>query len=208
MRKLIVSTFLSLDGVMQSPGGPEEDTSGGFQLGGWCVPLSDETTRAAILEIYGRLFDLVLGRKTYDIWATYWPHQPDDNPIARAINTARKHVASRGRPKLDWRNSQLLGEDVVASLRTLKSQDGPDLFVPGSSDLLQTLWKASLVDAFSVLIYPVILGRGKRLFGDGATPAGLKLTRSQTSSTGVTLAWYEVEGPVRTGSFGLPKPAA
>jgi dihydrofolate reductase len=186
---------------MQGGGGPQEDTSGGFALGGWAVPHSSQTTGSTILDIYGRSYDLVLGRKTYDIWVTHWPRQSSDNPIARAINSAAKYVASRSKPALDWHNSHWLGEDVVASLRKLKSEDGPDLLVPGSSDLLQTLWKNNLVDEFSVLIYPVVLGKGKRLFGDGATPAGLRLVKTLTSETGVIIAYYEFDGPVRTGSF-------
>lgn len=205
MRKIIVTTFVSLDGVMQAPGGPDEDTSGGFSFGGWTVPHADETTGAAILEIYGRPFELVLGRKTYDIFAGYWPRVSDpSHPIASVFNTVTKYVASRGRPKLEWHNSRWLGENTVASLRELKSQDGRDLLVVGSGDLLQTLWKNDLVDEFSVLIFPVVLGTGKRLFGDGAIPVGLKLVKSQISPSGVIIAYYARDGVVRTGSFEQP----
>jgi dihydrofolate reductase len=205
MRKIIVTTFVSLDGVMQAPGGPSEDTTGGFAFGGWIPPHSDKITGAAVMEIYGRTYELLLGRKTYDIFAAHWPLVTDPNhPIASKFNTVTKYVASRGRPRLDWHNSQLLGEDVVASLRKLKGEDGPDLLVPGSSDLLQTLWNNGLVDEFSVLIFPVVLGSGKRLFRDGAAPTGLKLVRSQTSPSGVMIAHYVTDGPVKTGSFATP----
>jgi len=205
MRKIIVTTFMSLDGVMQAPGSPEEDTSGGFSLGGWTVPLWDETTGAINMEIYGRPYDLLLGRKTYDVFAAYWPRITDPNhPIASVFNKVTKYVASHAKPKLEWQNSRLLGDDVVASLRKLKSEDGPDLLVSGSSDLLQTLWKNSLVDEFIVLIFPLALGKGKRLFGEGTIPAGFKLVKSLTSSTGVIEAYYVLDGAVKTGSW--PKP--
>jgi len=205
MRKIIVTTFMSLDGVMQAPGSPEEDTSGGFSLGGWTVPLWDETTGAINMEIYGRPYDLLLGRKTYDVFAAYWPRITDpNNPIASVFNKVTKYVASHAKPKLEWQNSRLLGDDVVASLRKLKSEDGPDLLVSGSSDLLQTLWKNSLVDEFMVLIFPLALGKGKRLFGEGTIPAGFKLVKSLTSSTGVIEAYYVLDGAVKTGSW--PKP--
>ena len=205
MRKIIVTAFMSLDGVVQAPGSPEEDTSGGFSLGGWTVPLWDETTGAINMEIYGRPYDLLLGRKTYDVFAAYWPRITDPNhPIASVFNKVTKYVASHAKPKLEWQNSRLLGDDVVASLRKLKSEDGPDLLVSGSSDLLQTLWKNSLVDEFIVLIFPLALGKGKRLFGEGTIPAGFKLVKSLTSSTGVIEAYYVLDGAVKTGSW--PKP--
>jgi dihydrofolate reductase len=205
MRKIIVTAFVSLDGVMQGPGSPKEDTSGGFSFGGWTVPLWDETTGAINMEIYGRPYDLLLGRKTYDVFAAYWPRITDpSHPIGSAFNRVTKYVASRARPKLEWHNSQLLGEDVVASLRKLKSQDGPALLVPGSSDLLQTLWKNSLVDELNVLIFPLALGQGKRLFGDGTIPAGFKPVKSMTSSTGVIEAYYVLDGAVKTGSWPEP----
>jgi dihydrofolate reductase len=202
MRKIIVTTFVSLDGVMQAPGGPEEDTIDGFSFGGWTVPLWDETTGAINMEIYGRPYDLLLGRKTYDIFAAYWPRITDPNhPIASVFNKVTKYVASRARPKLEWQNSRLLGQDVAASLRKLKGDDGPDLIVSGSSDLLQTLWKNGLVDELIVLIFPVALGSGKRLFGDGTIPAGFKLVKSLTSATGVIEAYYMRDGAVKTGSW-------
>jgi dihydrofolate reductase len=209
MREIIVATFTSLDGVMQAPGGPQEDPTGGFTFGGWTAPYFDEALGASIGDIFGRPFDLLLGRKTYDIFAAHWPYVTDLNgPIAGVFNRVTKYVASRSSPRLSWQNSQLLGEDVVASLKKLKSGDGPDLLVQGSSDLLQTLWKHGLVDEFSVLIFPVVLGRGKRLFGSGTTPAGLKLVKSQSYPTGVIVANYRPDGAVRTGDFQLAEPSA
>ena len=208
MRRIIVSTFISLDGVMQAPGGPEEDPVGGFKFGGWTFPHFDASLGGAMGEIFGKPFDLLLGRKTYDIFAAHWPHVADPNdPIAGLFNQVTKYVASHSNPKLAWQNSRWLGEDTVASLKSLKEEDGPDLLVQGSSDLLQTLWKNNLVDEFSVLIFPVLLGKGKRLFGDGATPSGLKLVKSQSYPTGVIVANYRPEGAVKTGSFQLAEPS-
>lgn len=208
MRKIIVATFMSLDGVMQAPGGPQEDPTGGFPFGGWIVPHFDEALGASLGEIFGRPFDLLLGRKTYDIFAAHWPYITDpNNQIATVFNRVTKYVASRSKPKLSWQNSRLLGEDVVASLKKLKGEDGPDLLVQGSSDLLQTLWKYGLIDEFSVMIFPVVLGKGKRLFGSGATPAGLKLVKSQSFPTGAILANYKPDGAVRTGDFTLAEPS-
>ena len=209
MRKIIVATFTSLDGVMQAPGGPQEDPTGGFTLGGWTAPHFDEALGASLGEIFGRPFDLLLGRKTYDIFAAHWPYVVDPNdPIAGPFNRVTKYVASRASPTLAWRNSRWLGQDTVASLRTLKREDGPDLLVQGSGDLLQTLWKNALVDEFSVLIFPVVLGRGKRLFGDGTTPAGLTLTKARSFPTGVIVANYRPDGAVKTGDFQLAEPSA
>jgi dihydrofolate reductase len=207
MRRIIDSTFISLDGVMQAPGGPEEDPIGGFALGGWTFPHFDAALGAAMGEIFSRPFDLLLGRKTYDIFAAHWPNVTDPNdPIAGLFNRVTKYVASRSQPKLAWQNSQWLGDDTVGSLKKLKSEDGPDLLVQGSSVLLQTLWKSGLVDEFTVLTFPVVLGKGKRLFDDGATPSGLKLVKSQSYPTGVIVATYKPQGAVKTGSFQLAEP--
>lgn len=208
MRKIIASAFASLDGVMQAPGGPKEDPTGGFALGGWTAPYFDAALGGAMGEIFGRPFDLLLGRKTYEIFAAHWPHVTDPNdPIAGMFNQITKYVASRTKPKLAWKNSRLLGEDVVASLKTLKAGDGPDLLVQGSSDFLQTLWKNALVDEFSVLIFPVVLGKGKRLFGDGVASSALKLMQSQTYPTGVIVAKYQPDGAVKIGDFQLAEPS-
>ena len=207
MRQIIAATFTSLDGVMQAPGGPQEDPTGGFTLGGWTAPHFDEALGASLGEIFGRPFDLLLGRKTYDIFAAHWPYVTDPaDPIAGVFNRVTKFVASRSKPKLTWRNSRLLGADTVASLRALKPEDGPDLLVQGSSELLQTLWSNGLVDRFSVLIFPVLLGKGKRLFGAGSIPSGLTLVKSQSYPTGVIVAVYEPSGGVKTGNFQLADP--
>jgi dihydrofolate reductase len=209
MRRIVVATFISLDGVMQAPGGPQEDPVGGFALGGWTFPYFDAALGASMGEIFGRPFDLLLGRKTYDIFAAHWPYVTDPNdPIAPAFNRVTKYVASRANRTLSWQNSQLLGEDIVASLKKLKGEDGPDLVVQGSSELVQTLWKNALVDELRVLIFPLVLGMGKRLFGDGAIPTALKLVKSQSYPTGVIVANYQPDGEVRTGSFQLAEPTA
>jgi dihydrofolate reductase len=208
MRRIIVATFTSLDGVMQAPGGPGEDPTGGFALGGWTAPHFDTALGASMGEIFGRPFDLLLGRKTYDIFAAHWPYVSDPNdPIAGLFNRVTKYVASRSSPKLSWQNSRWLGQDTVASLQTLKGEDGPDLLIQGSSELLQTLWKHGLVDEFSVLIFPVVLSKGKRLFGDGTVPVGLRLVKSQANPTGVIVANYAPAGDVRTGDFQLAEPS-
>lgn len=209
MRRIVVATFISLDGVMQAPGGPAEDPTGGFSFGGWTAPHFDAALGGAMGEIFGRPFDLLLGRKTYDIFAGHWPFVTDPNdPIAPMFNRITKYVASRTRTSLDWQNSQLLGADTVGALKKLKSGDGPDLLVQGSSGLLQTLWQNNLVDEFSVLTFPLVLGKGKRLFGDGATPSALKLIKAQTFPTGVIVANYQPDGPIRIGDFQLAEPSA
>jgi dihydrofolate reductase len=207
MRRIVVASFTSLDGVMQAPGGPKEDPTGGFTLGGWVAAHFDEALGASLGEIFGRPFDLLLGRKTYDIFAAHWPYVTDPNdPIAPVFNRVTKYVASRTSPRLGWQNSQWLGRDTASALKTLKGEDGPDLLVQGSSDLLQTLWRERLVDELSVLIFPVVLGTGKRLFGNGAAPAGLKLLKSRSFPTGVIVANYRPDGAVKTGDFQLAEP--
>jgi dihydrofolate reductase len=208
MRRIVIATFTSLDGVMQAPGGPQEDPTGGFAFGGWTAPHFDPALGGAMGEIFGRPFDLLLGRKTYDIFAAHWPHVGDPgDPIAALFNRVTKYVASRSPLRLEWQNSRLLGDDAVAALRQLKSADGPDLLVQGSSDFVQTLWRERLVDEFAVLIFPVLLGHGKRLFGQGTVPAGLKLVRSRSFPTGVIVATYQPDGAVRTGDFQLTNPS-
>lgn len=201
MRKLISSTFLSLDGVMQAPGGPEEDASGGFSLGGWTVPYFDETVGAFMDDLMGHPFDLVLGRRTYDIFAAYWPHASEEEG-AKPLNDAVKHVASRSRPELTWDRSQLLEGDVVEAVTALKAQDGPELQVHGSGDLLQTLLGAGLLDELRVLTFPVVLGSGKRLFEGGAAPTAYELVTSSASSTGAVMSVYRAAGRPQTGTFG------
>jgi dihydrofolate reductase len=204
MRRLISSTFVSLDGVVQAPGGPEEDPSGGFSLGGWTVPYFDESVGAFMDELMGHPFDLVLGRRTYDIFAAYWPTASEEDG-AGPLNAATKYVASRGRPALTWERSVLLEPDPVTAIRALKQEDGRELQVHGSGDLLQTLLGSDLVDELRVLVFPVLVGPGKRLFGDGTAPRGLRLLDSRTSGTGVVMSRYAAEGAVgevRTGTFG------
>ena len=201
MRELIVNTFVTLDGVMQAPGGPEEDPSEGFEHGGWSFGYWDEQMGAAMGEFMGKPFDLVLGRKTYEIFAAHWPHSQEDG--AAELNAATKHVASTTLTELSWQNSHLIEGDVVAGLRALKEQDGPELQVHGSARLLQTLIPAGIIDVFSVWTFPVVLGKGKRLFGDGAVPGGLELVSSSTSSTGVVMATYRTGAEIKSGSFAL-----
>lgn len=200
MRKIKASTFVSLDGVMQAPGGPDEDRSGGFEFGGWTVPYSDETTGAAVGQILSEPYSLLLGRTTYDIFAAYWPNI-DGHPIADRFNAATKYVATSSPETLGWQNSQPLLGNVTDALREIKKQDGPDLMIQGSGKLAQTLFASDLVDKFTLFIFPILLGRGKRLFDSGAMPSSFRQTRSETSRKGVVIATYERDGDVRTGSF-------
>jgi dihydrofolate reductase len=207
MRKIIAAVFVSLDGVMQAPGGPEEDPTGGFKFGGWTFNYFDEALGSSMGTLFEKPFDLLLGRKTYEIFAAHWPYAGKGDPIADLFNSVRKYVATRSNPTLDWVNSEALEGDVVTALGALKQGDGPDLLIQGSSDLIQTLLKSNLIDEFRLLIFPVVLGGGKRLFGDGAIPAGLKLVETRSFPTGVILAKYEPAGDVQTGSFQLAEPS-
>ena len=202
MRKLIVSTFLTLDGVMQAPGGPEEDDSGGFAHGGWSVNYWDDRMGEVMGAAMSVPFDLVLGRKTYDIFAAYWPHASEEQG-AKPLNDATKHVASRSRPTLEWRNSVLIEGDAAEGIAALKEQDGPELQVHGSGNLVQTLLRHGLVDEYRLWFFPVVIGSGKRLFADGTVPAALRLVDSQVSTTGVVMGRYEPAGEIVTGSFAL-----
>lgn len=205
MRKIIASTFVSLDGVMQAPGGPDEDPVNGFRFGGWVFPYADDTMGSVIGELFAKPFALLLGRRTYDIFAAYWPYQDDD--IAKAFNPAVKYVATHRPETLTWQNSQSLGPDIVAALRKIKQEDGPDLLIQGSGNLIQTLLANELIDEMTVLTFPLLLGKGKRLFEGGAAPGALKLTRSVVSSTGIVVATYERNGAVQTGSFVSDQPS-
>jgi dihydrofolate reductase len=200
MRKLIVSTFLTLDGVMQAPGGPGEDDSGGFTHGGWSVNYWDDRMNQVMGEAMSRPFDLVLGRRTYDIFAAYWPHAAEDAG-GKPLNDATKYVASRNRPALEWSGSVLIDGDAADGVAALKRGDGPELQVHGSGDLLQTLIRHGLVDEYRLWVFPVILGSGKRLFAGGAVPAGLRLVSSTVSTTGVIIGTYQPAGELVTGSF-------
>lgn len=216
MRKIVVGAFVSLDGVMQAPGGPEEDPTGGFAHGGWTVPYWDDTAGAAMGKTFSEPLDLLLGRKTYDIFAAHWPHVQQDpaasgfdalnGDIARKFNAMTKYVATHRPETLAWQNSEALGSDVVARLRALKKEDGPMLLTQGSSELVHTLLEHDLVDELRLLVYPVLLGRGKRLFTERADPAAFKLASSIVSPSGVIVAIYERAGEVKTGSFALAEP--
>jgi dihydrofolate reductase len=205
MRQLIVNTFLTLDGVMQAPGGPEEDPSGGFEHGGWSVGYWDEQMGEAMGEFMGRPFDLVLGRKTYEIFAAHWPHT--DEPGAEALNRTTKNVASTMLTELEWENSRLIEGEVPGGVHALKQEDGPELQVHGSANLIQTLLEHGLVDEFRLWIFPLVLGQGKRLFDGGTVPSGFELTSSQVSSTGVIMATYRTGAEIKSGSFALETPS-
>lgn len=205
MRKLSVNTFLTLDGVMQAPGGPEEDPSGGFAHGGWSVNYWDDQMGQVMGEYMGKPFDLVLGRKTYEIFAAHWPHVTDD-PAAKPLNDATKFVASRTLHSLDWTNSILIEGEVSEGIAALKQQEGPELQVHGSANLIQTLLRNELIDELQLWTFPLVVGRGKRLFSDGTIPAGLKVVDSKVSTTGVMISKYVPAGEIVTGSFALDEP--
>ena len=201
MRKLIVSTFLTLDGVMQAPGGPGEDDSGGFAHGGWSVNYWDDQMGQVMGEATSRPFAMVLGRRTFDIMAAYWPHAPEEEG-GKVFNEATKYVASRGRPDLEaWSNSVLIEGDAAEGLAALKAEDGPELQVHGSANLIQTLLRHNLVDQFRLWVFPLVIGTGKRLFAEGTIPSGLTLVDHKVSTTGVVIGTYEPAGEIATGSF-------
>lgn len=217
MRKVTIGAFISLDGVMQAPGGPEEDRSGGFKFGGWIVPYADDVTNAAMGDAFRKPFDLLLGRSTYDIFAAHWPRMPTDPSapdydagnahITKTFNQATKYVATHSPDTLKWQNSQALGNDVPGAVRKLKQGDGPDLLTQGSSELLHILLAHDLVDELRLLIHPVVLGKGKRLFDSGSLPHALTLVSSKTSPSGVLVVTYQRAGEVKTGSFAMPEPS-
>ncbi len=198
MRKLIVLTFITLDGVMQAPGGPEEDPSGGFKYGGWTVPYFDDFLGRVMADQIGKPFDLMLGRKTFEIFASYWPYHDDEGP---EINRATKYVASRTLTTHEWQKSVFLNGNVAEQVKQLKNPDGPDLQVHGSSNFIQTLLKNDLVDEFWLKIFPVVLGTGKTLFAEGTIPTAFKCSGSMVSPAGVIVANFERAGEVKTGSF-------
>ena len=207
MRRLAINTFLTLDGVMQAPGGPEEDPTGGFKHGGWSVNYWDDQMGKRMDQFMGKPFDLLLGRRTYEIFAAHWPNAGDD-PTAVALNNAKKHVASRTLKRVEWQNSQLIKGDVAEYVAELKRGNGPEIQVHGSANLIQTLLKHNLIDEFNLWIFPLVLGTGKRLFEEGTVPEGLKIVDSMTSSTGVIVTKFEPAGPIKYGSFALEQPAA
>jgi dihydrofolate reductase len=197
MRKVIVLEFITLDGVIQAGGGPEEDTSGGFAYGGWQAPYSDDVLGTVMKRQMNMPFDLLLGRTTFDIWASYWPHHADIWP---GVNPATKYVASNTITSHAWQPSVFLGGDIVEKINNIKQTQGPDLHVYGSAHLVQTLMKHDVVDAFWLKIYPLTLGSGKRLFAEGTIPAAFKVTESTVSSTGVILVNYERAGAIPTST--------
>jgi len=217
MRTLVVNTFLTLDGVMQAPGGPEEDPSDGFRYGGWSAPLWDDAMGEVMGDVMSTPFDLLLGRRTYEIFAAHWPFAAErsarggedsgiDVEAAAALNGARKYVASRTLDRVDWNNSVLLEGDVVEAVAELKRQPGPEIQVHGSADLLQTLLRTDLVDELSLFTFPVVVGRGKRLFGDGTAPTGMRVVDAKVFGTGVVWARYARAGAIDTGSFAFEDP--
>jgi dihydrofolate reductase len=207
MRKLVVLSFITIDGVMQAPGGPEEDPTGGFTHGGWVAGYFDEFLGNVMDEQMRKPFDLLLGRKTYEIFAAYWPYvETDGDPIAVTLNNAKKYVASKTIKKLDWNNSELIKGNVEEEVQKLKERGGPDLQVHGSANLIQTLLKHDLVDELWLKIFPITIGSGKRLFAEGTIPAGFRLLESRISPSGVVAASYARSGEVKTGSFALEVP--
>ena len=203
MRKLTVAAFISLDGVIQAPGGPEEDTSDGFRFGGWIVPYTDETSSQAIQALFSQPFELLLGRRTYDIFAAYWPQIPPSshNRIADLFNSVPKHVATHRSATLEWHNSHALQGDLTEAIRALKHQDGADLLTQGSADMVRQLLATELVDELRLMIFPIILGRGKRLFDDNAQASAFTLAHSTSTPGGVLITRYVRSGEVRTGTF-------
>lgn len=205
--KLVVTAFVSLDGVVQAPGGPDEDRSGGFRHGGWAAPYFDDAMLDLINDGMAELDALLLGRRTYEIFAAHWPHVGDEDPVAARFNRIPKYVATRTLDTLAWQGSQRLEDDVVADIRRLKRQHGQELQVHGSGGLVQTLLREDLIDELRLWWFPVALGEGKRLFADGTAPAALKLQTSRAFDTGVVLQCYRFEGGLGYGYFGLDEPS-
>ena len=205
MRKIIGGVFQSLDGVMQSPGGPPEDPTGGFKLGGWATSFWDDKMGAAMGEFFGGPFDLLLGRKTYEIFAGHWPFVPANDPIGSAFNRVAKYVVTHGDEKLEWNSSHRLKS--IDAVGAVKATDGPDLLIQGSTTLYPPLLAAGLIDRLFVMTFPAVVGRGKRLFGPGTPPSAFKLVKHDVSTTGVLLATYEPAGKIPLGSFMLSDPS-
>lgn len=205
MRKIIVTTFVTLDGVLQAPGGPEEDPTNGFKWGGWSALYWDDLMNQVMGNSMTQPFDLLLGRRTYEIFAAHWPYIQDE-PIADKFNSIQKFAVSSQHMELSWQNSTLITGDVVAGLQQLRQQDGPDLLVNGSGKLIQTLLQHNLVDVLNVWTFPITIGKGKRLFAEGTSPGNWKLLDTKISTTGVVIASYEPAGEIQTGDFTLENP--
>jgi len=205
MRKIIGATFVSLDGVMQGPGGPTEDPTGGFQLSGWLPPVGDEAIDQKIGEIFGRPFDLLLGRRTYEIFAAYWPYADDQmKDIRDPFNACTKYVVTHRDQALEWENSQRVR---IEDLHAIKQSDGSDIVIQGSGTLYPQLLDAGLIDELTLMISPVVLGPGKRLFGDGTPPRTLKMTEHRVSDGGSIIATYQPAGPVEIGTYATEPPS-
>ena len=202
MRKIITATFITMDGVMQAPGGPEEDPSEDFAYGGWQAYLGDKVTEKAIAKYFVEPFELLLGRITYNIFASYWPHHPEIENVAGPFNSTNKYVVSHNQIPLPWNNSHLITGDVIEEIKKLKATEGPDLFVWGSGNLIQSLLTHDLIDKMHILTYPVTIGSGKRLFAGGTKPQAFKVTDSTVSPSGVVIATYEPAGELKTGTIG------
>lgn len=201
MRKIVTTTFVSLDGVMQAPGAPDEDRDGGFSQGGWSFGYWDDVMGGIMNGFMGLPFELLLGRRTYDIFAAYWPKAENDQTVAQPFNSTRKYVVSHSRIDLPWQNSTLITGDVVSEIKMLKAMDAPDLWVHGSGKLIQTLLANGLVDIMHLWIFPVTLGLGKRLFAEGTLPEGFRQIEAKIAKTGVIIATYEPAGAIKSGSF-------
>jgi dihydrofolate reductase len=204
MRKVVGGAFISLDGVVQAPGGPEEDTTGGFAHGGWMEPVFDEAVGHQVDTLFAGDFDLLLGRRTYDIFAAFWPFMPDDNPIAAKFAKAQKYVLTRSDAPLDWQGSHRLAD--LDALAKVKAEDGPDLVIQGSSTIYPQLLTHGLLDRLVLMIAPITLGAGKRLFGDGVPAGAFKLIEHRLTPGGMAMATYEPAGPLKTGSFATAEP--
>jgi dihydrofolate reductase len=205
MRRIIGGAFISLDGVVQAPGGPDEDPTGGFDHGGWMHPLFEEPVGHQVDTLFAAPFDLLLGRRTYDIFAAYWPFQPAESDIAAKFARADKYVLTRSDSPLDWETSHCLAD--LDALAEAKAKDGPNLVIQGSSTLYPQLLARGLLDRLVLMIAPVTLGAGKRLFGDGVPPGAFRLIEQRTTSGGVVMATYEPAGPLETGSFAMEEPS-
>ena len=202
MRKIVVNSFVTLDGVMQAPGGPEEDPTGNFKFGGWSFNYWDEMMGKTMGEFMDKPFELLLGRKTYEIFAAHWPYVKDD-PTADKFNSTKKYVVSKTLNKLNWNNSHLIKNNVFEEIGKLKGQKGPELQVHGSSNFIKTLVNSKLVDLFNIWTFPVTVGKGKQLFGEGTNASNLKLVDIKSSNTGVIIATYQPAGELKMGSFAL-----
>jgi len=205
MREIIAGAFVSLDGVMQAPGGPDEDPTGGFEYGGWTAPYWDEATGASMEALFEAPFDLLLGRKTYEIFAAHWPYQVDD-PIGESFTRVAKYVVTSSTEPLAWANSHAINDGIEGVAR-LKQSEGPNLLIQGSSALYPALLERRLIDRFLLLTFPVVLGKGKRLFAPGVSAGALRLVDSRVSTTGVVIASYEPAGEVQAGSFAMAEPS-